>query len=264
MHCRTAPMEEARKLYIEQSHLSERLSLSEGETTEKANALTIWDVGLGAAANAMAAVHCYEEAAAKGAVRPLRIFSFENDLDALRLAFRHNRDFTYLRHSGPAAILERAEWHSARYPGLTWTLLEGDFAQMISVAPLPDLIFYDMFSSQSSSDQWTFALFRKVFAACTGRPVELFTYTRSTANRAALLAAGFYVAAGRSAGEKEETTIALTPEALPERSPYRHELLANEWLAKWNRSGAKFPSDMPAEECPGFEKVIRGHEQFQS
>src|SRR4051794_37688 len=60
MHCRTAPMDEARKLYIEQSNLSERLSLSDGETVESAAALTIWDVGLGAAANAMAAVHCYE------------------------------------------------------------------------------------------------------------------------------------------------------------------------------------------------------------
>ena len=264
MHCRTAPMEEARKLYIEQSNLAERLPLSEGETLENAVPLTIWDVGLGAAANVMAAVHCYEEAATKGPVRPMRIVSFENDLDPLRLAFRHNRDFTYLRHSGPAAILDQAKWESARYPGLSWTLLEGNFGEMLSAAPPPDLIFYDMFSSQSSSDQWTFSLFRKVFAACAGRPVELFTYTRSTANRAALLAAGFYVAAGRSAGEKEETTIALTPNAFRERSSYRHELLADEWLAKWHRSGAKFPGDMPAENYSGFEKAIREHAQFKT
>ena len=36
MHSRTPPMEEARKLYIEQSHLAERLPLSEGETPENA------------------------------------------------------------------------------------------------------------------------------------------------------------------------------------------------------------------------------------
>ena len=68
--------------------------------------LVIWDVGLGAAANAMAAIHCYEEQAAAGPVRPLRIISFENDLDSLRLAFRHDRDFPYLRHGGPAGILK--------------------------------------------------------------------------------------------------------------------------------------------------------------
>ena len=126
-----------------------------------------------------------------------------------------------------------------------------------------DLIFYDMFSSQSSADQWTRSAFQQLFEACAGRAVEFFTYTRSTANRAALLAAGFYVAAGRSAGEKEETTIALTPEAFRQLSPYRHTLLAADWLAKWDRSGAKFPDGMPAHEWPVFEQTIRGHRQFQ-
>ena len=264
MHCRTAPMEEAHQLYIEQSDLAPRLRLSENKNPDEATPLTVWDVGLGAAANAMAAIRCYEEQAATGPVRPLRIISFENDLDSLRLAFRHNRDFTYLRHSGPAAILEDGRWQSAVHPGLSWMLLPGNFLETMQTAPAPpDLIFYDMFSSQSSADQWTLAAFRQLFSACSGRAAELFTYTRSTANRAALLAAGFYVAAGRSAGEKEETTIALTAEVFRQRSPYRHELLGDDWLAKWNRSGAKFPNEMPAHECPAFEQVIRGHKQFE-
>jgi queuine tRNA-ribosyltransferase len=264
MHCRTAPMEEAQQLYVEQSNLAARVRLSESENPFPAPPLTIWDVGLGAAANAMAAILCYEEQAASGPVRDLRIISFENDLDSLRLAFRHNRDFTYLRHSGPAALLEEGRWQSAKHLGLSWILVPGNFLETMSEAPFPpDLIFYDMFSSQSSLDQWTRAAFQQLFNVCAGRSVELFTYTRSTANRAALLAAGFYVAAGRSAGEKEETTIALTPEAFRQLSPYRHELLAADWLAKWDRSGAKFPSAMPAHECSVFEQVIRGHEQFQ-
>ena len=264
MHCRTAPMEEAHQLYIEQSDLAARLPLSENENPENAIPLTVWDVGLGAAANAMAAIRCYEEQAATGPVRPLRIISFENDLDSLRLAFRHNREFTYLRHGGPAAILEEGRWQSAVHPELSWVLVPGNFLETMHTAPAPpDLIFYDMFSSQSSADQWTLAAFRQLFSACAGHAAELFTYTRSTANRAALLAAGFYVAAGRSAGEKEETTIALTAAVFRQRSPYRHELLADDWLAKWNRSGAKFPNDMPAHEYSAFEQVIRGHEQFQ-
>src|SRR5205807_5501832 len=65
MHSRTPPMEEAQRLYIEQSNLAERLRLSESDAP-----LVIWDVGLGAAANAMAAILCYEEQAANVPVRP--------------------------------------------------------------------------------------------------------------------------------------------------------------------------------------------------
>src|SRR3981081_1016770 len=69
MHSRTPPMEEARRLYIEQSNLAERVQLSANENPESAAPLVIWDVGLGAAANAMAAILCYEEQAANGPVR---------------------------------------------------------------------------------------------------------------------------------------------------------------------------------------------------
>ncbi len=209
MHMRTPPMEEARSLYVEQSALEQRVRLA------SAAPLVIWDVGLGAAANAMAAIQCYEEAAARGPVRPMQIVSFENDLDSLRLALRHDEKFPYLRHGGPAGILRDGEWQSKQHPGLSWSLVPGDFFETVAQAPVPpDLIFYDMFSSKTHREQWTIAIFRRLFAACAGRAVELFTYTHSTAARAALLAAGFYVAKGRPAGAKEETTIALTPAAL--------------------------------------------------
>ena len=147
MHSRTAPMEEAQRLYIEQSNLAERVRLSPAETQ---NRLIVWDVGLGAAANAMAAIRCYEEQAAEGPVRPLQIVSFENDLDSLRLAFRHDRDFPYLRHGGPAGILKSGQWQSRQHAGLSWFLLPGDFLETMSTAPgPPDLIFYDMFSTKT-------------------------------------------------------------------------------------------------------------------
>jgi queuine tRNA-ribosyltransferase len=212
----------------------------------------------------MAAILCYEEQAANGPVRPLQIISFENDLDSLRLAFRHSRDFPYLRHSGPAGILKSGAWQSRQHAGLSWLLLAGDFLETMSAAPAaPDLIFYDMFSTRTSGDQWTLEVFRKLFEACAGRPAELFTYTCSTANRASLLAAGFYVARGRNAGEKLETTIALTPAACRGPSSCRHELLASDWLEKWGRSGAKFPGEIPAHQYNSFEQVIRAHAQFQ-
>ncbi len=264
MHSRTAPMEEATKLYVEQSNLAERVRLSAAENLEGASSLIIWDVGLGAAANAMAAIRCYEEQAAHGLVRPMRIVSFENDLDSLRLAFRHDRDFPYLRHGGPAGILKEGHWQSRQHPGLSWLLLPGDFLETMAAAPAPpDLIFYDMFSTKTSANQWALAAFRQLFGACAGHASELFTYSCSTANRVALLAAGFYVAKGRNAGEKLETTIALTPAAYRMESPCRHELLAADWLGKWNRSVAKFPADMRTDQYPWFEETIQNHEQFQ-
>jgi queuine tRNA-ribosyltransferase len=261
MHSRTPPMEEARKLYVEQSNLAERLRFSEDGNGEP---LIIWDVGLGAAANAMAAIRCYEEQASQRPVRPLRIISFENDLDSLRLAFRHERDFSYLRHSGPADILTDGYWQSQEYPGLSWLLVPGDFLETMGTAPTPpDVIFYDMFSTKTSGDQWTLAAFCRLLQVCAGHAVELFTYTCSTANRAALLAAGFYVARGCNAGEKIETTIALTPEAYRASSSCRHELLTADWLGKWNRSVAKFPAEIHANEHSSFEEMIRMHEQFK-
>src|SRR5262245_25173229 len=72
-HLRSAPIEEARSLYLKQSGLDEML-------TQSAEPLVIWDVGLGAAANALAAIHYYEEYSGQGVLRPMKILSFENDL----------------------------------------------------------------------------------------------------------------------------------------------------------------------------------------
>src|SRR5207248_6528387 len=138
---------EAQRLYVEQSNLAERVRSSADGNSEP---LIIWDVGLGAAANAMAAIRCYEAQAATGDVRPLRIISFENDLDSLRLAFQHTDKFTYLRHSGPAGIIQDGAWQSRRHAGLSWLLLPGDFLETMADAPgPPDLIFYDMYSQKT-------------------------------------------------------------------------------------------------------------------
>jgi queuine tRNA-ribosyltransferase len=253
MHSRTPPMEEARRLYIEQSCLAERLC------TESAEPLVIWDVGLGAAANAMAAIRVCEETTPQ---RPLRIVSFENDLDSLKLARLNNNLFPYLRHAGPDGILKRGHWQSETQPGLEWELVPGDFpATMSRASAPPDLIFFDMFSSKTNGEQWTLEAFRRLFAACCGRSVELFTYTCSTAIRSALLLAGFHVAKGRRTGEKLETTIALTPQACLGTT---HDLLGAAWLEKWKRSGAKFPAEIGEDQHPLMERMILEHPQFST
>ncbi|MGI8891493.1 MAG: MnmC family methyltransferase, partial [Chthoniobacterales bacterium] len=184
-----------------------------------------------------------------------------NDLDSLRLAWRHDDKFPYLRHGGPVAILAGGNWQSKRFPGLSWQVVAGDFLETITHAPAPpDLIFYDMFSSKTHREQWTLELFHRLFASCRGRATELFTYSHSTPARAALLAAGFYVAKGRSAGAKEETTIALTPAAA---AGSRHSLIGPEWIARWNRSQAQYPAEVPEKERPAFAERIRQHPQFR-
>jgi queuine tRNA-ribosyltransferase len=258
MHMRVDPMDEARQLYVEQAGLAERLRESDAP-------LVIWDVGLGAAANAMAAVNCYEEQATLGPVRPLQLISFENDLDSLQLGLHRHDLFPYLRHGGPPAILKEGRWQSKTHPGLSWVLVKGDFPETIAhAAAPPDLIFYDMFSSKTSAGAWTLGTFHRLFAACAERAVELFTYSCSTSVRVSLLAAGFYVARGRSIGAKEETTIAFTPAAYRTSTRHHEKILGASWLEKWGRSGAKFPGEIDANAHPSFERLIREHQQFQS
>lgn len=258
MHSRTAPMDEARRLYIDQANLEAQLM-----STSTAP-LVIWDVGLGAATNAMAAVECYEKLAATKSVREMRIISFENDLDSLRLAQRNNCDFPYLRHAGPASILQAGRWKSKTHPGLSWELIAGDFpATLNSDAPSPSLIFFDMFSHKSDHESWSLETFTKIFEHCQEQHTEMFTYSRSTAVRATLLAAGFYVASGCSTGDKAETTIALT-QAAALHPDLRHPLLGDSWLQRWQRSTARIPTHIAKEEHKAFENRVWGHQQFCS
>ena len=261
MHSRTPPMVEAQTLYVDQARLSERARLLPDETPETASPLVIWDVGLGAAANAMAALLTYEAAAETGPVRGLHIISFENDLDPLRLALRHKKRFPYLDHGAADALAIRGAWHSRRFPRLSWRLVRGDFRETLTQAgALPDFIFYDLWSGRTQSDAWTIAAFQQLFDACHPKSCALFTYSTSTAARVALLASGWHLAAGIGTGPKSETTIALTPLA----ADGSWKLLGPAWLARWERSHVQFPEDLPASAQQAFARQIRDHPQFNN
>jgi queuine tRNA-ribosyltransferase len=252
MHSVNDPAEEARSLYVEQSRLIERLQVAGSE------ALVVWDVGLGAAANAMATIHAVEAMPASQLQRPLQLVSFENDLDSLKLALRHTHWFPHLRHPGPNALLRGNSWRSGN-GNIEWRLRPGDFQQLQHAAPAPDLVFFDPFSFKTDSALWTLEAFRDLAKVCREKAMQLFTYTYSTRVRAALLAAGFYVAKGRATGPKLETTIAMSP--LAANAPHGHELLGMEWLAKWARSDAQVP--MGAEVTDSlWHAAISGHAQF--
>ena len=81
--------------------------------------------------------------------------------------------------------------------------------------------------------------------------------------RGTLLAAGWYVAKGWSTGERTETTVALTSEALALRPSPPYDLLGADWLARWNRSGAKIPTWVRVDERAVFEAAILSHRQFE-
>ncbi|MBL9129582.1 MAG: tRNA guanosine(34) transglycosylase Tgt, partial [Verrucomicrobiaceae bacterium] len=86
--------------------------------------LIVWDMQLGAAATAMAVILLYEAEAAKGAVRPLHLVSFSDDLSPLRLALGHKKHFPWLRHGAADAVAVRGVWESRFRAGLKWTLVQ--------------------------------------------------------------------------------------------------------------------------------------------
>ena len=87
MHNPVGPWAEANSLYIDQSKLEDRLR----ETSEEE--LVLFDVGLGAAANALAALHC--AARIPGRSRVLKLISFERDLELLRFALQNSSKFAH-------------------------------------------------------------------------------------------------------------------------------------------------------------------------
>ena len=262
MHSVTAPSEEANKLYVEQSALAARLV----KTDDHADELVLWDVGLGAAANAMAAILCFEKCYNENSgndLRPMRLLSFERNLDPLVLAAKHADCLPHMRHGAPAKILTHGSWQHASGQ-LQWKLLKGDFRDYIESAEHPGIIFYDPFSYKTDAELWTGEIFARIFARCLEKPAELYTYSASTAVRVALLSAGFFVAQGVAIGPKTETTIAFTRADGATQHPMKPPLLDQKWLARWRRSEAKFPATLAADEQARFATQLESHRQFSN
>lgn len=252
MHSINDPEVEARELYVVQSKLLERL----GNAEEKP--LVIWDVGLGSAANAMAAIRAIESIPADVRPRKVKIISFENDMDALKLALGHRGLFRHLRHGGPEILVKDGAWIS-KCGLIEWVLLEGDFAKRKFEAEPAHLVFFDPFSFKTDGSLWTLDAFTEMHSCLRDEAALIFTYTNSTAVRAAMLAAGFLVAKGQATGPKSETTVAMTAKAKDHETDY--QLLDAAWLERWSRSDAKAPFGCSINDG-AWEGVIRGHPQF--
>ncbi len=96
-------------------------------------------------------------------------------------------------------------------------LFAGFFDDVFEQSSLPepaDFIFHDPFSPGANPDLWTVDVFKKLASVSTSNAV-LSTYCAASSARAAMAAAGWYVARARGALGKREMTIAsLSPEKL--------------------------------------------------
>ncbi|HNX23441.1 MAG TPA: tRNA guanosine(34) transglycosylase Tgt [Spirochaetota bacterium] len=253
MHSVTDPVVEAKDLYISQSKIPVMLKQIPD------NELVIWDVGLGAGTNAMAAVfECEKILGGNDFQKGVKIISFERDLDSLRLAVKNPSLFHHVRHPAPASILRNGSWKSDSYK-IEWILMEGDFLDHMEKSEQPHCIFYDPFSLNTDGPLWSYKVFNRIYNHCINRPAKLFTYSSSTMVRGALLAAGFYTGTGAGTGPKAATTAAFTSLEAVNSDVM---LLGSDWLRRFHLSSSKFGSEHSEEEKALIEKLIINHPQF--
>jgi tRNA U34 5-methylaminomethyl-2-thiouridine-forming methyltransferase MnmC len=221
-HPGIGPMEEAQILHVAQHRLEERMRARDQ--------FVIWDVGLGAGANALAVIEAI--LAMQSPPPQVELRSFDQTLDPLRFALKHADELEY-----PARwsreIAELLTEKEVKIGAITWRIELGDFRRRVAdrEVPRPRAVLFDPYSPATNPDMWT----REVFQSIRERADDdctLTTYTRSTVMRVRLLLAGWHVGRGAATGEKTETTVAAT--RLEElRAPLRRD-----WLDRVRRSTA--------------------------
>ena len=252
------PVAEAEALYVNQLQLRERLKNHSGE-------FVIWDVGLGAAANALTVLRATRDL--PGAIR---LVSFDCTLEPLDFARHHAEALGYFggyeKHVEKILDSQRVKFQDGPQT-VDWELHLGDFPALLTPLtaeawPKPHAILFDAFSPAKNPAMWTLPLFTRLFQLLDPqRPCALPTYSRSTIMRVTLLLAGFFVGVGHATGKKEETTIAAnTRELLTE--PLDHK-----WLDRARRSHSAEPMAEAvyriAPLTPESWEKLRQHPQFQ-
>ena len=203
------PVAEARAVHVGGTRLVERANaLPPGEP------FVIWDVGLGAAANALTAIR----ALATGGTRTgeIEMHSFDATFEPLAFALENRLALDYPCGYEPELMeLQRDGTVIVRLINsgtLRWHAHLGDFPALLSggdILAAPHAVFYDPYSPSVNPEMWTLETFEALHRRTRPRvPCLLTTYTRSTAVRVTLLLAGFFVGVGGATGEKDETTVA--------------------------------------------------------
>jgi tRNA U34 5-methylaminomethyl-2-thiouridine-forming methyltransferase MnmC len=248
MHNPVGPWAEANDLYIRQSRLRARL------TADAQAPLVLFDVGLGAASNAIAACHARKLIGHEA--RQLQIISFENDLELLRFTIDHAHHFPHLNGYVDAleSLLQHHHWTSPD-GFVDWQLRPGDFMQTIDHEPTrAELIFFDPYSPAVNQDMWSLETFTKLIQKCQPQAIG-YTYSVATPIRVAMMLAGFYAGQGSPTGLKRETTqFALAAEALDQ--PF-----GLEWFGRWVRSHHQLPFGTSSEQAADLKTRFCAHPQ---
>lgn len=257
-HPVVGPVAEAEALYVNQLQLRERLKNHSGE-------FVIWDVGLGAGANALTILRATQDI-----VCHIRLVSFDHTIEPLEFALQHAADLGYFGgYENHLKEFIRAQCVTFQDGGqsVNWEFHHDDFPSLLAKPcardfPRPHAILFDAFSPAKNPAMWTLPLFTNLFQLLDPqRPCALPTYSRSTILRVTLLLAGFFVGIGHATGEKEETTIAAnTPDLLAEP-------LDRRWLDRVCRSHRAEPMMEPVYRiaplsADSWEK-LQAHPQFQ-
>ncbi len=232
MHPVIGAVAESEALYARQSQLKERL-------LEGTGPLVLFDVGLGAASNALAARRISEELIQPNR-RRLELISFENDLGALRVALADPQADKLGLSGEPGdaarALLETGIHETER---TRWRLVKGDALALLgSIGDKAEIVFWDPYSPKSNPELWTTRAFELLRRRC-GPRATLFTYSSSTTTRVALLLAGFAVGAGDATGTQRQTTCAAV-----ELGDLKNPLGAR-FLERITRSSAPLPEGAP-------------------
>ena len=231
MHPVVGPLAEAEALYLAPSRLAERL------LEPSVAPLVVFDVGLGAGSNAVAAWRVSEARAG----RALEIVSFDRTVAALALALapEHAAAFGL---DGAAGVAARALLAGGRHvtPRTSWRLVLGELPGALAGTAAADIVYWDPFSPRANPELWSMAAFTALRGCCADR-ATVHTYSAATATRAAMLLAGFAVGTGPSTGTMGETSIgAIVPDDLARP-------LDRRWLDRLRRSTAPLPADAPAD-----------------
>lgn len=201
------PDAEAKILHVEQQRIAER--------SQELDEFIIWDVGLGAAANALACLQVLPAPRAR-----VELHSFDKTLDPLQFALHYAEALPYLLpYRNLLARILSTGWVQVNEQ-VRWYFHLGDFREQLTRPdlPAPHAILYDPYSVRGNHEMWSLEHFARLRQRLADeKSCLLSNYSRSTAIRCTLLLAGFYVGRGTSIGEKEESTLASNQLAQLER-----------------------------------------------
>ena len=254
-HPTIGPMAEAHALHISPQRLIQRAARA-------VDRFVVWDVGLGAAGNAIAVMDALSLPSSRTPV-PVEIHSFDCTLAPLTFALAHADALGYLQPH-LAAIRELIASRRTASGNLSWILHLGDFRSTVGTPAIsaPDVVLFDPYSPRTNPELWSLSLLTHLRSRMPeARPALLTTYSRSTAVRVTLLLAGFFVGAGASIGAKDETTVAANSVDLLEAP------LHVRWLARVAASTASAPlrdGGPPGGRIHSEDiERLRAHPQFQ-